>query len=136
MPVTTILKKIEIADLADWKREGSGVSSSDMSVIGWYKLQKQLGFVGSNGEALSEDTSVTIWYYRTPLTDGSEDISATVEPIVDQRWDDCLVFLACFYMTGNERWWELYRGELDRIRTLQLAQVNRTYSVPVNTDYD
>jgi len=136
MSTVTIINKIQPGDLAELKRTLAGNTTTDTSVINYYKLQKQIGFVNAIGDALAANTTVTLWYSRTPLTTGAEDISDTILPIVDQRWDNCMVFLACFEMTGDEKWEAKYQRELDRMTTLQQGQNNRSFTVKNTGEYE
>ena len=126
------ITKIELKDLAELKRVGS--STDDTSTLYYYKLGKKLGFVNASGEAVSSASSVTIWYYRVPIS--GEEISSTVEPIVDTRWDNALCYGACFDLTGDEKWLRLFQIELDRMRSLELAQVDRGMIIPSNEEYN
>lgn len=126
------ITKIELKDLAVLKREGTSTNSDD--TLYYYKLRKMLGFVNQSGEAVSSATTVTLWYYRVPIS--GEEISSTVEPIIDTRWDNALCYGACFDLTGNEKWLKLFMMELDRMRSLELAQVDRTFQVPANEEYN
>lgn len=130
------LKKIEIKDLAELKRVGTANDSSTTDPLYYYKLQKTIGFVTAVGSAVTSATTVTVWYYRVPLSDGTEDTSNTVSPIIDRRWDDALCYGACFQLTGEPRWLALFESELTRMRSLQNAQVDRTYQIATNRDYD
>ena len=132
MSAQTTIAKIQLKDLADLKRLATSTNSDD--VLYFYKLRKMLGFVNQSGEPVSSSTSVTLWYYRTPIS--GEEISATVEPIVDTRWDQCLCYGACFDLTGNEKWLNLFNMELERIRTLELAQNDRSFQVQANEEYN
>ena len=132
MSAQTTIAKIQLKDLADLKRLATSTNSDD--VLYFYKLRKMLGFVNQSGEPVSSSTSVTLWYYRTPIS--GEEISATVEPIVDTRWDQCLCYGACFDLTGNEKWLNLFNMELERIRTLELAQNDRSFQIPANEEYN
>jgi hypothetical protein len=128
----TDIQKIEIQDLAALKN--AGVDSSDEDTLYYYKLRKMLGFVGVTGEAVTDATSVTLWYYRTPVS--GEEISSTIEPIVDTRWDNCLAYGACFDLTADPKWLALFDKELRRITTLELAQNDRGFQITSNEDYN
>ena len=128
----TTIYKIELKDLAELKRQGVSTSSDD--TLYYYKLNKRLGFVNQSGSAVSANDSVTIWYYRTPIA--GEEMSSIVEPIIDTRWDNALCYGACFDLTGDPKWLALFEKELDRIRTLELAQNDRAFQVPANEEYN
>lgn len=130
------LQKISLEQLGWLKTQGTLLPISDPSILFYYKIQKQLGFVDAEGSAVGENGSVTLWYYRVPLSDGTETISDSTLPIIDARWDDYLVFRSLFEMTGDPKWFALAQAEMKRCTTLQLAQVNRSYSIPVNREYD
>lgn len=132
MSAQTTINKIELKDLADLKRQG--VTTSDDDVLYYYKLRKKLGFVNQSGGAVNAATSVTLWYYRAPIS--GEEMSAAVEPIIDTRWDNCLCYGACFDLTGNEKWLNLFMLELERMRSLELAQTDRVYTIPANEEYN
>ena len=132
--MTTKLQKLELKDLSELKRVGDAMATDD--VVYYYKVGKKLGFVGVSGGPVSTANTVTVWYSRSPLSDGSEDLSDSVLPIVDKRWDDALTFGACFEITGDTKWLLLYEKELERMRTLQNTQIDRSYLVPSNRDYD
>lgn len=134
--MSTIIKMIDPWELADLKAKLEDNTTTDDSIILYYKLNKQLGFVNAIGDALSADTTVTLWYSRTPLPDGSEDISKTVEPIIDQKWDNCLVYAACFEMTGDPKWEAMYQRELRRMVTLQKAVNDRRFVIQNTEEYD
>lgn len=130
------IQKIELSTLAALKTIGGGVQSNDSTIYYYYKINKKFGFVDSNGNALAANDTVTLYYYRVPLSDGSETISDEIEPIIDSRWDDYLVFRTCFELTGDLKYLGMAEAELKRTRTLQLAEQDRTYTIPVNRDYD
>lgn len=133
------LKKIELKDLADFKRQMDGetnLTDDSGDPVAYYKLQKQLGFVGATGGPIGTNNVVTIWFARTPLTDGTEDLSDTVLPIIDKRWDDVMTLGACYNITMDPKWKLLYESELMRIKTLQDAQIDRVYQIPVDREYD
>lgn len=136
MPTIVYLSKIELTTLATLKTLGSGVPVVDASVYYYYKLNKKFGFVDSSGQPLSSNDSVTFFYYRKPKSDGTETISDSIEPIIDERWDDYLVFRACFDMTGNPQYLALAQAELERCRSLQLAEQDRMFVTPPSREYD
>lgn len=125
------ISKIELKDLATLKRDATDSTSDDN--LYYYKLGKRLGFVTQSGDPVSAATSVTLWYYRVPIS--GEELSSTVEPIVDTRWDNALCYGACFDLTGDMKWLQLFERELSRMRTLELAQVDRTFQIPANQEY-
>ena len=128
----TEIQKIELKDLATLK--AASATSTDDSTLYYYKLRKMMGFVNQSGSPVSATTTVTLWYYRVPIS--GEEISATVEPIIDTRWDQALCYGACFDLTGNEKWLNLFNIELARIRTLELAQNDRSFQTPANEEYN
>jgi hypothetical protein len=130
------LQKIELKTLAKLKTQYPGQTTQDVTNLFYYKEQKQLGFVNIVGTPVTENATVTLWYYRRPLSDGSETISDSIEPIIDDRWDDYLVFYACYLMTGDPKFLAQSKDEMNEIRPLQLAQVDRTAQIAVNRDYD
>jgi hypothetical protein len=132
----TVLQKIELEQLATLKTLGAGETSYDTSVIYYYKINKLFGFVGPTGAALTANDSVTFYYYRKPKSNGTETISDAIIPIIDDRWDDYLAFRACFELTADPKWLALSEAELRRCRTLQLAEIDRTWTIPVNREYD
>jgi len=132
MAETTQIFKIQLKGLAELKRAGTDASSND--VLYYYKLNKKLGFVNGSGSAVSTATTVTLWYYRVPIS--GEETSNSIEPIIDSRWDNALCYGACFDLTGNEKWLLLYERELDRVRSLELAQNDRSFQVPANEEYN
>jgi len=134
--MATELIKIELVDLVKKKRDGAGVASTDTSAYYYYKINKQIGFVDQSGVALSANDSVTLYYYRKPLSDGTETMSDAIEPIIDDRWDDYLVFRSCFELTGEPKFLAMAKDEMQRTKVLQLAEINRSYTVPVNREYD
>jgi hypothetical protein len=126
------LSKIELKDLAILKKDATDSTGDDN--LYYYKLGKRLGFVNQSGDPVGAATSVTLWYYRVPIS--GEELSATVEPIIDARWDNCLCYGACFDLTGDPKWLALFDKELDRIRTLELAQNDRGFQITSNEDYN
>jgi hypothetical protein len=136
MTNTTYIQKIEMRELALRKAQGGGISADDNSNILYYKYNKKFGFVDVNGQPLTEANSVTIFYARKPLSDGTETISDSIEPIIDDRWDDYLVFRAAFELTGKPEFLAMAGDELRRLRTLQGAERDRVYYIPTNRDYD
>ena len=128
----TNIKKIELKDLAYLKDLAQ--DSTDSSNLYYYKLNKKLGFINAAGNAVSEATTATLWYYRVPIS--GEETSNTIVPIIDARWDNALCYGACFDLTGEDIWLQRFERELDRIRTLELAQNDRAFQVPANEEYN
>lgn len=131
---TTPIEKKSIAEVAEIKRIGTALDNTTTDPVYYYKWNNQIGFLNPAGGAPSGAGTVTIYGWRVPLSDGSEDASETVDPIVNQRWDYCIELGALSLLGLGDS--IKYEYEFSRQRTNQGGASDVEYQIPVNRSYD
>lgn len=128
---TTPIVRIDITQLSEIKRRGYAVTvnSANQYPTYFYKWNNQYGFVDTAGNAPSAATTVTLYGIRGTAEDGSEDISGTVDPIIDRGWDTCLFYGCLAEMSDNQKWENKYERELQRQIASQNSQQERVQFV-------
>jgi len=130
---TTQLIKLRMDEVVEIKRAGSSLVNATDDPMYYYKWGSQIGFINPSGGAPGSSSTVTLYGWRIPLSDNTEDASETVDPIVDSTWDYCIELGALAMMGGDNVKYEM---EFERRKSHQIGKNDVSYRVPVSTDYE
>lgn len=132
---TTPLEKKSIAEIAEIKRVGTQSTTSTADPMYYYKWNNQFGFTNAAGGAPSGASTITLYGWRIPLIDGSEDVSDSIDPIVNTRWDNCFVMGGVALLTGDPKYLTLYETEYARVRSQEVSYTDLTFRIPVTDEF-
>lgn len=132
---TTPLKKINIEEVAEIKRRGTD-SSTTADPMYYYFFNGQIGVMTSTGDAVSAGGTITVYGWKLPKSDGTEDISDTVNPIVERRWDVCIGLGAIAYIRGAEKDHLLFESEMKRQKSFDSQEKDNGYIIQSTGDYE
>lgn len=130
------LTKIEPWQMTEIKRAGASTDSTTTDPTYYYKWNNQFGFISPGGSAPTGSGTVTLYYWRRPKADGTEDVGSSVDPILDSRWDRALEYGSAWYLSQLPALKALFDEEVERQIGLDSSAKDLTYRVPVNRSYD
>ena len=132
------IKKIDMGEMSSIKRIHNQTSFSNAStpdIFYYYKWNGQMGLIDSAGNAPSQSSVVSLYYWRYPNST-NETVSDVIDPIVDPRWDTCLFYGAVADITADPKWWGLFEAEIMRQRMVERTNQAESGKVPVTQDYE
>jgi len=133
---TTPLVKRNIQQVAEIKRQGTSLDNTTTDPVYYYIWNNQIGFLNPAGGAPSGAATVTVWGWATLADDLSQDMSDTVDPLVNRRWDTALYYGAMADLTGEQSWIVRFEQAFTRTRSFETGQRQIDYEIQPNTDYD
>lgn len=117
----------------------NNIKPGSADTIYYYKYNNQIGFILADG-SIPSDVTIYIYGWRRPKEDGSEDISRTVDPILDRRWDWCLVLGALSRLVDDHKeqiyYNNLYEQEFHKQNLMENIAKDISFGILTNTDYD
>lgn len=111
-PTSTPLTKKSLIEIAAIKQAGISLGTTTGDPIYYYKWNNQIGLVNAAGGAPADSGSFIIYYWRKPISDGTEDIGEAIDPIIGSRWDECLFYGAVADLIFDPKWWALFENQM------------------------
>jgi hypothetical protein len=131
------ISEINIEMLTDIK---SGDNSRTTEISYFYKFNKQIGFMLNDGSAPLSAATIYVYGWRRPKEDRTEDIGRTIDPILDKRWDYCMILGAASRLVDDPKLQVFYQGlyeqEFEKQNLMEDVQKDIVWTIPANSEYD
>jgi hypothetical protein len=118
----------------------SGNNSTSSDIAYYYTFGNQIGFMLADGSAPNVTETINVYGWRRPKEDGTEKISETIDPIVNNRWDYCLELGAITRLIDDPKlisfYGGLYEQEFRKQNVIENSIDDNLWSVPYNGDYN
>ena len=115
-------------------------SSSTSAVTYFYKINGQIGFMTADGSAPTANETIYIYAWRRPKDDKTEDIAKDIDPILDRRWNRCLVLGAIARLVDEPKQQVFYEGlfdkEFQKINLVESSIDNNMWTISATQEYD
>jgi len=134
---STQLRHISFDEVDRLKRSAQATDSTDATsdnLFFYYKWGGQFGFLMSDGGSPSDETTVSVYYWRYPSS--TEEMSDLKDPLVEFKWDTTLFYGALAELTGDAGWFNKYEMELGRLSSKEATIRSEMTRIPTNRDYD